>query len=62
MVYDGEFTIANRYHNIPAATPIGNGEIAVRGHIMVVVFIFFDRSIEFFNLYQFTEKYYTKQP
>ena len=40
MVYDGEFIIVNRYHDILDAPPISDGYITVGGHIMVMVFGF----------------------
>ena len=50
MVYNGGFTIANIYHNIPAVPPIGDGKTTVVCQIMVEVFDFFDRSIKIYFL------------
>ena len=55
MVYGGEFVIASKYYNIPIAPLISDGEIIVEGHIMVMVFDFFDRTVETCVLYQFTK-------
>ena len=55
MIYDGKLTIVNIHHNIPAVPLIGNGKIIVLGQIMVVVFNFFDRSIENNIIYRFTK-------
>ena len=56
MVYDVEFTIINRYHNIHAIPSIGDDEITVVGQIMVALFDFFDRLIKNCILYQVTKK------
>ena len=57
MVYDSEFAIVDRYHNIPAVQPIRDVEITAGGQIILMVFDFVDRSIEHFILYRFTKKY-----
>ena len=55
MVYDGEFAIVNRSHDIPETPPISNGEITAGGHIITVAFDFFDRLIEIFIFFRFTK-------
>ena len=57
MVYDDEFTIVNRCHNIPVILLIGDDEITVVGQIMGMVLDFINILIENYILYRLTINY-----